>query len=395
MAKSPGDVFGNSRIGPAIGPAVAESINERIADEIRGHVIDFDRFAAGLSNRVLKILFRLELELFRLIRAIDPTGPRRQTYRALRLAKLLQQAQEAIREHYRDIVRETEDDLREIAAIASAVTLAAINGVVGAEILTVVPPADTVRALPGQALITNSSGREGAPSKDWWAKMAGDVVFRFAGAIKEGYVQRTGAGAQGETADQLVSRVKGTRARDYNDGLMAGIRRNAATLVHTSVQAVSNAARRQVFEANSDVIHGKVQISTLDNRTTPICMAYSGKAFDLNDKPIGHSLPYNGGTPRHFRCRSVEVPLLKDVDEISEGKLKNIPESTQASMDGQVPADLDYESWLRRKSVSFQKKMLGPGKWELWSQGKIGFTDLVDQRSNVLTLAELREKYDK
>ena len=64
-------------------------------------------------------------------------------------------------------------------------------------------------------------------------------------------------------------------------------------------------------------------------------------------------------------------------------------------MDGQVPADLDYETWLSGKSKSFQLEVLGPGKWDLWQRGKISFTDLVDQRGNELTLAELRAKYDR
>lgn len=143
----------------------------------------------------------------------------------------------------------------------------------------------------------------------------------------------------------------------------------------------------EVEHDHSFIVHGVV----LHN--SQICRSYSGKAWTLDGKPINHSLPYNGGVPRHFRCRSVEVPLLRDIDDITTGKANNLPESTQASMDGQVPADLDFSDWLRTKPKSFQMEILGPTKWELWSSGKVTMADMLDFTGRPLTVAELREKY--
>lgn len=362
---------------------MSDSVNEQIADEIRAHAIDFERFAADVARRVLELLLALEVELVKKIRDIDPTEPTRKTYRDARLAKLLEQTRASIREGYKAVNKETDADLIHVAELTSTATVSAVNTVVGVELMTVAMGPEKFRALVDNTMI------EGAPSKDWWAKQAGDTVFRFQRAVQQGY-------AQGETVDQIVKRVRGTRGANYRDGIMETTRRNATSLVHTSVQAVSNSARKELFDNNTDTIKYKMQTSTLDNRTTVLCMSYSNKIWDMTDKPIGHNLPFNGGPPRHWRCRSALIPILKDVDEITNGKLKNLPESTQASMDGQVPADLDYETWLKtRKSVAFQKEVLGVGKWDLWQRGKISFTDLVDQRGNELTLAELRAKYDK
>jgi hypothetical protein len=124
-----------------------------------------------------------------------------------------------------------------------------------------------------------------------------------------------------------------------------------------------------------------------------ICRGYSGKVWDLDGKPIGHSLPFNGGPPRHFRCRSVLVAWMKEFDELPDGTRRKIPEATQASMDGQIPADIDYEQFLRGKSETFQKEVLGPGKWELWKTGRITTADMIDQTGRELTLAELRKKF--
>jgi hypothetical protein len=73
-------------------------------------------------------------------------------------------------------------------------------------------------------------------------------------------------------------------------------------------------------------------------------------------------------------------------------KFKEIPESTRATMDGQVSSKTGYEQWLKSKDEDFQKEVLGLGKWELWKKGKIGFKDLVDQSGNPVGLQVLKDK---
>ena len=71
--------------------------------------------------------------------------------------------------------------------------------------------------------------------------------------------------------------------------------------------------------------------------------------------------------------------------------LDEIPPSTRASMDGQVAEDLSFDDWLSKKPKAFQDKMLGPGRAQLYRDGKITLTDLVDLRGNPLTLEALEE----
>ncbi|MGU1581195.1 hypothetical protein ACSEP4_02095, partial [Pseudomonas aeruginosa] len=151
-------------------------------------------------------------------------------------------------------------------------------------------------------------------------------------------------------------------------------------------------ARMEVYKANSGEngpVKGYRQLSTLDSHTTEICMVYDQKTWDLQFRPVGHSLPYKQGCPRHWGCRSATLPWLKtmrelgiDVDEVK---------STRASMDGQVPASLNFETWLKGKSKAFQDEKLGPGRADLWRRGVITLSDLLDQRGNPLSLAQLRE----
>ncbi len=213
----------------------------------------------------------------------------------------------------------------------------------------------------------------------------------------------------GQTTDDIARKLR----HDIFQGQLA---RNVSALVRTSVASVSDQARSLLYEQNDDVISEVMQHSTLDSRTTPICMAYSGKRWSLPDyEPVGHDLPYNNGVPRHWGCRSTIVPVVAAFSEMGGGspssaraerifrkkareaglkssEVDRAMRHAQASMDGYVPESLDYEAWLETKPVEFQKEMLGPSKYALWNAGKISFSDLVDQSGDPLTVEELRKR---
>ena len=155
----------------------------------------------------------------------------------------------------------------------------------------------------------------------------------------------------------------------------------------------------QVEHDHSFVVHGAV----LHNST--ICKARSRLMWDLDGNPIGHDMVLIG-PPAHYNCRSVLIPVLKPWREVStevtdvvnakfpKSQADEKIEALQASMGGPVSADLNYEEWLRTQTVEFQLEVLGPTKHRLWQDGKITFRDLVDQRGNPLTLAEIIAKVE-
>jgi hypothetical protein len=61
-------------------------------------------------------------------------------------------------------------------------------------------------------------------------------------------------------------------------------------------------------------------------------------------------------------------------------------------MDGQVPEDITFGAWLDKKGVTFQDKLLGKKRAQLWRDGKITLTQLVDFRGNPLTLSQLEAR---
>lgn len=225
----------------------------------------------------------------------------------------------------------------------------------------------------------------GGKLKEWWRQQANKTVNDIVKQVRIGL-------NQGETHDQIARRIAGGTVDGVKiPGVMATSRRNAAALTATAMNSAQTAARLEGFRANKDVIKGYQQVSTLDNRTSDVCIAYSGEAWTLEGKPIPpSSLPFLGGPPRHFNCRSTLVPVLKSFDELGID-LAEIPEGTRASMDGQVPGNITFHDWLTKKGTEFQNKLLGPKKAALWRSNAITLKDLVNQSGNPLTIDELEE----
>jgi hypothetical protein len=370
------------------------SVNAQLVDKAAAHAINLLRFDSHTRASVLGYLRRLQDVLERRLRdfRFDVASP---SIRRLRLEQLKRTVDEAIATAYGSMADALDDALTDVAGVASRVAGSWINGpAIAAEIELVTLTLNQLKALASNVLI------EGAPSALWWEAQAGDLRQRFADAVTEGL-------GLGETTDDLVRRIRGTATGrrntyeingrqytyvEFRGGIMDTSTRNARSLVRTSVQTVASTARRETFLENQDVVKGVVQVSTLDTRTTVTCIAYGGKAWSLPDyEPIDHDLPYNGGTPRHWGCRSTEAPLLRswdelgiDLDEVAGGA------GRWSRLDGEVPADISMDAFLNRRTDAQVDEMLGPGVADLWRSGAVSLEDLIDrQTGRPLSLADL------
>ncbi len=288
-----------------------------------------------------------------------------------RIAKQLSEADAVIRQYYDDAAGIARDTTTSVAQVSASATATSLSAAVGGQVAVgVLPTAAYLETLAGQTII------QGAVQADWWARQAGDTAFKFQSAVRQGLV-----GA--ETNPQIVRRVR---------DVMDLSRRNAETLVHTSVQSVANTTREKIFEDNSDVISGKEWSAALDRRTCPTCGVRDGKRWDTKGKPINHSIPYTI-PPQHFRCRCSMVPVLKTWQELGIN-MDELPESTRASMEGQV-TDKTFADWLKRKesgTPGFADNTLGKGRAALFRDGKITMDQMISG-GKPLTLAELKAKY--
>lgn len=380
------------------------SISDIFSDELTNHSIDLLRVEADIKKRVLGRLKLLEKSLIKDLSSIDPTSTDSEIRKANRLSKLLEQTQQSIKSAYRDMRDILDNDLLDVSEMEVDYTRGAFNKIFKAEVVTTAIPLSVLKNLNKSVLI------EGAPSSEWWGRQAGTLQKSFSDEMSIGVMR-------GEGINDLVRRVRGraTGKRhlyeingkrkmfvEFEGGLMDTGTRQAAALVRTSVQNVANTSRLSVYEANSDIIKHIQALVSLDNATSDICKARSGNTWDLLTKkpipPTKEKFPSN--PPWHWNCRSTLIPVTKSFKELSKDPSKipkgfeNLPESTQASMDGQVAGNLTYNDWLKKKPAKEQMEILGKSKYEIFKSGNLTLRDLVDQQSGrPLKVAELKEKY--
>lgn len=223
-----------------------------------------------------------------------------------------------------------------------------------------------------QRNLSRSTLIEGARSADWWATQSATVQNKFMRTVRLGI-------ENGESASVTAARITGGVVKGETiKGFMDVSRHQARTLVRQSTAEVANAARLESFRANSDVLRGMQQLSTFDDKTTEICVAYSGATWDLDGEPMdGTTLPFNDGPPRHWNCRSVLIPVVKSFDDLGLRGPDLMP-GTRASLNGQVAADLSFDKWLRTQSKALQNQLLGKTKAELFRGGNLALKDLVN-----------------
>jgi hypothetical protein len=257
------------------------------------------------------------------------------------------------------------------------------------------PTENYLRTLASDVLI------QGSPAKNWWLRQAQDTQFKLANEIRIG-------AAQGETNAQIIKRIVGQDATVAKapaapgavpavdpgiPGVMPLARKNAAAIVQTSMATVAAETRRATFQANRDIANGIIQHSTLDGHTSLQCIAYSGATWDMDYEPIlENDLPYNGGVPRHFSCRSAEALLMKTLREMGVDMDEPDP-GMRASSDGPISAKTTFADFLKMKGEDYQNEVLGKGRAAMFRAGKLTPRDLVSAAGRPLKLADLRAAY--
>ena len=206
--------------------------------------------------------------------------------------------------------------------------------------------------------------------KTWSANQQSQVTGVIQQAWREGW-----------SFQQIYQRVKGTKARKYKDGLSGLQSRQASSVIRSTLQHVSSEARFVTWDANKDVVTGYRWVSTLDNRTIPICRSLDGDIFELNKGPR---------PPIHFNCRSTTAAEIDDdlgLDFLDD-------DATRSAKFGPVDADETYYQWLKKQSKEFQIEVLGPNKQRiLEAKGAEWFKEnSIDSYFRPITLDELSAK---
>lgn len=333
-------------------------------DALLAFQLDLHRFDAGVQADVLGLLKNLEKDL---VAKLSAAGKMTEWNRT-KINKLLAETRDTIARYYGEAQGTLFGANRELAPIAASNTAAAMETMI---------PIGTAASLPTDAHLAAIAGdaiTQGATMKAWWEKQAGDTAFRFSAAVRQGLLMS-------ETNAQIIQRITGKAGFP---GVMEISRANAAALVQTSVAQVANDARMAVFEKNEDLIAKYRWVTALDSHVCPRCAALADKTW----KP-GESMPH---PPIHFNDRCVLNPEMKTWKELGVAAPEP-PPGMRASRNGPVPADTTFAQFLERQSEKFQNETLGPGRAQMWRDGKISLGDLTNGRGNPLTLEQLKAKY--
>jgi len=352
------------------------SVNDAIADRIIRHAIYIERLKTHQVRLIIGefnegLAFEIAAQIERSVGSIL-SGPYLSGLATTnRLRGLAARNAKLIAEQMDTLLKLLVADLELLAGVDAAWAAKMLGETVPLAFDFRTPAPATLRS------IVRSRPFDGALLKDWWRGLSTATQDGVGRELTRGLVL-------GEPTQVIVRRIRGTRANGFADGYLQTPRRQIEAVVRTAVSHVTNQARAETYKANADVVQRERWVSTLDADTTEICMALDGRVF-----PVGEGqFP-----PAHHQCRSVRTPITASFAELGRElgiDLEDIAPGTRASMDGQVPADMTYGSWLRRQSAAFQDQVLGPGKAAVFRRGKVDIGRFVTRDLRPLTLRELQ-----
>ncbi|MAR55991.1 MAG: hypothetical protein CMM93_02305 [Rickettsiales bacterium] len=342
------------------------TVNSEILSASIRHSIWLERYRAQVAKKALaelnkanrKLVERIAGELTR----IEERGYSLSAATQARLTQLLRLIADDRAEVFSAANDYTADELKDFAVYEAEFQAKMIKQ-------AAMPVAALDMAMPTKsqlyAAVTKQPFR-GRLLKNWYAGLAANDAQRVTDALRIGI-------ADGQTTDQIVRQIRGTRALGYSDGVLDITRREAYSMVRTATAHVAARAKEDLIAANDDIVLGEQWIATLDSRTTATCASLDGKIFDIGKGPQ---------VPRHFNCRSQRIPYLGETDI----------EGTRASKFGPVPESTTYEQWLRGQSASVQDDILGEAKGKLFREGGLKLDRFVDGSGREYTLKQLRKR---
>jgi len=356
-------------------------IPDRIHSALIAHNLNLQRYSAGLQVRIEAILDKLGRDLVSELANAGLNTPRT-AWQVARMRALIKAAGIRIDETYQGIQALTGAELPELVRITGAGVTTAINDAIGAKLM-VTPKwtAEQLASIAGDALI------KGAPSAEWWSRQSTGFQQGFADQMRQGMLR-------GETLDQMRDRILPKvdlrRIAPESRPLIWTARRNAESLVRTSVMSVANDAHMAAYAANSDIIASLQWVATLDPR---VCISCGQQDLQTWEMGQNHIIP-----PLHWGCRCGITVITKSWEQLAREahgnstlakELDKIPVGDRASMNGPVSGDTSFESWFGSQNRTWQEEYLGPGRMRLYESGKLGLSDMTDGKGSPYTLKQL------
>lgn len=334
-------------------------VNDDLADDLIRREVRYSKAENAIWRDIAKLLRKTEADLLERVEQ----GPGR-TVTAERTKRLLAAVQRILEGGKKEFFEQLKRDGIELSNIEAAAAEASLKARVPVSVSWVSP---SKRLLKSVVTEKPFDGKLLSAWVDNWGARTRGLVEQ---QINIGIVE-------GQGVEEIVRRLKGTRAKAYKDGVLETSRRSARAIVRTYTSHVTNAAREELYKANSDVIEAEIFTATLDHRTCPICGSLDGQEFPLGKGPR---------PPVHVNCRCVRRPKVKGRDKLVKAGL--LSPGSRASIDGPVSADMNYAEWLKRQPEGIQKEVLGAKRFELFKSGT-KFDKFVNDENEIIPLRDL------
>ena len=338
--------------------------SDAIADALVSHQIGIQRLSNATVRKLLAMLKRSDARIVERLLRDGVTDLSRARQEAM-----LRDIRRIIGSAYKDATGALNIQLEDLAKYEAEYQANLFKRIVPIDVDFIRPAADQLIAA------VNTRPFQGRLLREWFADLDAKSFERLRNTIRAGIVE-------GRTLAQMVAEIRGTAANGYKDGVLHINRRAAEATVRTAVAHTNNIARSYTYERNADIIKGVQWVSTLDGRTSAICRGRDGMVFKVDKGPR---------PPAHPNCRSSTVPVLKSWRELGIDR-KDLPAGTRASMNGEVPADINYSDWLRKQPLTVQNDVLGIRKAQLFRKGGVGLERFINRAGDELTLDELKRK---
>lgn len=180
----------------------------------------------------------------------------------------------------------------------------------------------------------------------------------------------------GQTNEQIVCRIKGTKKLGYQDGLLNQTRSSIDALVRTARSHVANVTYGETYKAlGAEYLKF---VSVLDSRTSKMCGSLDGTVWEIDSPNIRRP-------PLHRHCRSILVGVDKSGETLGQRPSNNGKDIKT------VDSNTSFKEWFANQDEKFQKNWLGATRFKMYQDGKYTLDKFVDPLSGqMFTLRELK-----
>lgn len=231
--------------------------NEVLQAEAIRHQLELQRYNNHAVRKIIALLNRADVALIAQIQ--DAIGKGSSDWTVSHLEALLTQVRAINAEAYAVVSHTLTGELADFSAYEAAKQVLMLTKAIPADALVKL----SINSVSGAQVHAAAMARpfQGRLLKEWMADLESGRAKKIRDAVRIGFTQ-------GQTTEQIIRGIKGTRANNYADGLLERPRADLETVVRSAISHTAAYARNATAQANADIIASVKWLSTLDSHTT-------------------------------------------------------------------------------------------------------------------------------